>query len=105
MRKSVKYLLVLLLMIGCSDSYKLQKYGQHYQLHNDHKSLLKVVNNLQIGADSSYVRSILGTPIDFGFDFRFLLDSVGENGCAVGGVFHFDDKGKVDQKWIGEICE
>jgi hypothetical protein len=40
-----------------------------------------------------------------GFDLRYLLDSVGPNDCVVGAVFHYDDQGRIDQKWIGEICE
>lgn len=83
----------------------IYKYGQHYQNYQDHESLSKVVELLELGADSSKVRKILGEPIDMGFDYRYLLDSVGPQGCVVGAVFHIDEKGKIDQKWIDEICE
>ena len=30
-------------------------------------------------ADTSFVKNILGVPIDMGFDYRYLIDSVGPN--------------------------
>jgi len=83
----------------------IYKYGKHYQYHQDYESLAKVVEQLELRSDTSKVRQILGEPIDMGFDYRYLLDSVGPQGCVVGAVFHIDEEGKIDQKWIGEICE
>ena len=40
-----------------------------------------------------------------GFDYRYLVDSTGENGCVIGAVFHIGEEGKIDQKWVDEICE
>ena len=81
------------------------KQGQHYQKHKDYNSLNKVVELMPLEADTSYVKSVLGTPIDMGFDYRYLIDSTGVNGCVIGAVFHLNDNGKIDQKWVGEICE
>ncbi len=55
--------------------------------------------------DTSYVKAILGEPIDMGFDYKYLIDSTGPKGCAVGAVFHINENGNIDQKWIDEICE
>ena len=84
---------------------EIEMLGQHYQQHQDYESLNQVVNLIPLEADTAYVRSILGVPIDMGFDFRYLIDSVGANNCVIGAVFHIDENGKIDQKWIDEICE
>jgi hypothetical protein len=84
---------------------EIERFGQHYQKHNDYKSLSKVVELMKLEVDTTYVKSILGQPIDMGFDYRYLIDSTGPNGCVVGAVFHIGDGGKIDQKWIDEICE
>lgn len=94
-----------LILLGCTGPETLMDTGKHYQQHQDYRSLQKVVDELELGTDTSEVRKILGTPIDMGFDFRYLLDSVGPNGCVIGAVFHIDDAGKIDQKWLDEICE
>ena len=60
---------------------------------------------LQTETDTAMIRKILGDPIDMGFDFRYLTEKTGENGCVIGAVFHIDATGKVDDRWIGEICE
>jgi hypothetical protein len=83
----------------------IKKFGQHYQKNKDYLNLKKVVDLMPLGTDRSEVKRILGDPIDMGFDFRYLLDSTGPNGCKVGAVFHINNKGKIDQKWIYEICE
>ncbi|GAB5555337.1 MAG: hypothetical protein Sapg2KO_49280 [Saprospiraceae bacterium] len=80
-------------------------HGKNYQRDKDYASLAKVVELLELGTDTSKVRQILGEPIDMGFDFRYLLDSVGPQDCVVGAVFHIDEDGKIDQKWLDEICE
>ena len=73
--------------------------------HNDYESLSKVVELIASTVDTSYVQSILGEPIDMGFDYRYLVDSIGSNNCVIGAVFHIDENGQIDQKWIDEICE
>lgn len=80
-------------------------HGKHYQSDQDYTSLAKVVELLELGTDTSTLRQILGEPIDMGFDYRYLLDSVGPQDCVVGAVFHIDENGKIDQKWLDEICE
>ena len=105
MKKLSKYLLTGILIFGCKSMSEIEKYGQHYQQHMDYESLNKVVELTQPDADTSFVKSILGEPIDMGFDYRYLLDSTGPNGCVVGAVFHINELGKIDQKWLGEICE
>lgn len=96
--------LISLLTFACPMS-PIYIYGKRYQSEQDYESLAQVVEQLELGTDTSKVRQILGEPIDMGFDFRYLLDSVGPNGCVVGAVFHIDDNGKIDQKWLDEICE
>ena len=83
----------------------MQKFGRFYQESQSYQHLQKVVDLMPPNADTSYVRQILGQPIDMGFDYRYLVDSVGPNGCVIGAVFHIDDRGQIDQQWIGEICE
>lgn len=60
---------------------------------------------MDLGVDTLFVKSILGEPISMGFDYRYLVDSVGPNGCSIGAVFHINEEGKIDQKWLDEICE
>ena len=97
-------LTALTFLLACQNS-TLEKLGQHYQQNQDYQSLNKVVNQIELGADTAYIKNILGEPIDMGFDYRYLLDSVGPNGCVIGAVFHIDETRKIDQKWIDEICE
>lgn len=94
-----------LLIASCSSQNELRRFGQHYQEKKDHLSLEKVVNLMPDDADTSLVKAILGQPIDMGFDYRYLIDSLGPNNCVIGAVFHIDDQGRIDDKWIGEICE
>ncbi|MFK8007864.1 MAG: hypothetical protein AB8H03_15905 [Saprospiraceae bacterium] len=93
------------MITSCQEISELETLGQHYQEHNDYKSLQNIVNKMELNADTLFVKSILGKPIDMGFDYRYLIDSVGENGCVIGAVFHINEFGKIDQKWIDEICE
>lgn len=95
----------LIIGVGCSETSELITYGKHYQKKQDYPSLQKVVELIELGADTSLVRDVLGEPIDMGFDYRYTVDSVGPNGCVIGAVFHIDEMGKIDQKWIDEICE
>jgi hypothetical protein len=101
----LKATILILFISSCQSTSELEGLGQHYQNHQDYKSLEKVVELIELDIDTSLVRSILGEPIDMGFDYRYLIDSVGENGCVIGAVFHIDEFGKIDQKWIDEICE
>ena len=106
MKKSFTFLFVILLIIGgCSSAKKLQKFGKRYQKHQDYESLARVVELIELDSDTAYVKKILGEPIDMGFDYRYLVDSIGEKGCVIGAVFHINEYGKIDQKWIDEICE
>ncbi len=97
--------LMLLFFVGCSQETEIEKHGKHFQKHNDYKSLSKVVELIKIDDDTSYVKKILGEPIDMGFDYRYVIDSTGVKGCVIGAVFHINELGKIDQKWIDEICE
>jgi hypothetical protein len=105
MNNFLKSAILLLMISSCQRMSELESLGQHYQEHNDHNSLQKVVNLMALDPDTLFVKSILGEPIDMGFDYRYLIDSVGENGCVIGAVFHINEFGKIDQKWIDEICE
>ncbi len=80
-------------------------HGQHYQRFTDGASLAAALAAIPLGSPKAKVAKLLGEPIDMGFDYRYLLDSLGEKGCVVGAVFHINDQGLVDDKWIGEICE
>lgn len=95
--------LIALTLISCQT--EIEKYGQQYQEQGDFKNLQKVMNLLDNDLDTAYIKKILGEPIDMGFDYRYLTEKSGENGCVIGAVFHIDEAGKIDDKWIGEICE
>ena len=105
MEKILKAIILILFISSCQSTSDLEKLGQHYQNHNDFKSLEKVVELIELYSDTLFVKSILGDPFDMGFDYRYLIDSVGEKGCVIGAVFHINEHGKIDQKWIDEICE
>lgn len=98
-------LLVVALVIFTSCQTDLQKLGQQYQKKGDFQSLEKVMALLQTETDTATIRKILGEPIDMGFDFRYLTEKTGENDCVIGAVFHIDEFGKIDDRWVGEICE
>lgn len=100
-----KYILWLIIMVLVSCQSELSKYGQQYQQNGQLESLEKAVALLQTEADTAIIRKVLGEPIDMGFDFRYLTEKTGENGCVIGAVFHINEYGKVDDRWIGEICE
>lgn len=46
--------------------------------------------------DIIQVKVILGEFIDMGFDYCYLIDFVGLNGCVIGVVFYIDEVGKID---------
>lgn len=103
-RITISLFTISLLTFACPMS-PIYIHGKNYQQDQDYASLAKVLEQLELGTDTSIVRQILGEPIDMGFDYRYLLDSVGPKGCVVGAVFHIDERGKIDQKWLDEICE
>ena len=106
MKKSHCFFVFLyLLAIGCQPASEISQYAQHYQKHRDYASLSKVVELMPLDSDTTYVKSVLGEGIDMGFDYRYLTDSTGVKGCVIGAVFHINSEGKIDQKWIDEICE
>lgn len=109
MKKNIFYPILLIagifFLTTCATETKILSWGTHYQAHQDIESLKRVVRAMPRVVDTAYVRRVLGEPIDFGFDYRYLVDSTGPNGCVVGAVFHINDAGKIDQRWIGEICE
>jgi len=106
MKKSNWFLgFLFLLLFQCKSLSDLETYGRAYQQKQDYESLRQVVDLFELGVDTTQVKAILGEPIDMGFDYRYLIDSVGPNGCVIGAVFHIDEAGKIDQKWIDEICE
>lgn len=105
--KSTKlfWLFLLISFWHCSSGSALHTYGQAFQKQRNYNSLKLVVDLMELGVDTAQVKAILGEPIDMGFDYRYVIDSVGPNGCVIGAVFHINSTGKIDQKWIDEICE
>jgi len=98
-------IIALCAAIGCTHEKTMQDHGLAYQQHGSIRSLRKVVALLPPLSDTSFVRELLGAPIDMGFDYRYLVDSKTKNGCPVGAVFHINGQGKIDQQWVGKICE
>ena len=84
---------------------ELEEYAAHFRKYGDAHSLRKVIELLDEDVDTARVRQLLGEPIATSFDYRYTVDSTGANGCTVGGVFHIDENGQIDNKWLGEICE
>ena len=105
MIKNIKYLCFFALAASCTSKTEIVKYGQHYQKYNDYKSLSEAVKLMPADITTKGVKRILGEPIDNGFDYRYLIDSTGVNNCPVGAVFNIDQKGKITNRWIDEICE
>jgi len=105
MIKKIKYFFIFALVASCTPKSELLEYGQHYQKFNDFKSLTEAVRLMPEDITTSQVREILGEPIDNGFDYRYLVDSTGDNNCRVGAVFNIDENGKITHRWIDEICE
>lgn len=103
MRKFFLILSFVLLIGACGNEAK--KLGNHFQEYRDLESLKKATEMIAVGSDTSYVKKILGTPVNFGFDFRYFSDSVGKNGYNIGAVFGINEQGKVSWKDILEICE
>ncbi len=105
MKKQIKYVFVLVLFSGCATKEEAKKYGLEYQNQKDYKSLAKAVELMPLDITTLQVKNILGEPIDNGFDYRYLTDSISPNKCPVGAVFNIDNKGKITHRWVDEICE
>ena len=105
MKKHINCLFLLALFSGCAPKEDVVKYGQHYKKHQDFKSLVKAVELMPTAITTSQVKKILGEPIDNGFDYRYLTDSISPNKCPVGAVFNIDVQGKIIHRWVDEICE
>ena len=105
MKKQIKYVFVLALFTSCAPKEAVFVYGKHYQKHNDFKSLVKAVELMPSAITTKQVKAILGDPIDNGFDYRYLTDSISPNKCAVGAVFNIDNQGIITHRWVDEICE
>ena len=105
MEKYIKYIFVLVLFSGFASKEDAKKYGKQYQKHKDYKSLAKAVELMPTAITTVQVKNILGEPIDNGFDYRYLTDSISPNKCPVGAVFNIDNKGKITHRWVDEICE
>ncbi|MCR9286449.1 MAG: hypothetical protein NXI23_03560 [Bacteroidetes bacterium] len=103
--RSICFLLFAFMFSACQQQTEIEKLGKHYQQNKDYQSLNRVVELMELNVDTSYVKDILGEPIDMGFDYRYLIDSTGQKGCVIGAVFHINGEGKIDQKWVDEICE
>lgn len=105
MKKIIILFILLGFFYGCKQSSKLEQYGLHYQKYKDYKSLESAMYLFPKVVETGQVKKILGEPIDNGFDYRYLVDSLGENNCPVGAVFNIDAKGSITNRWLGEICE
>lgn len=105
MLQTLKYIFLFALIYSCTPKSEMEKYGRHYQKHNDYKSLVEAVKLMPANITPNEVKGILGEPIDNGFDYRYLVDSIGVNNCTIGAVFNIDQEGKITNKWIDEICE
>ena len=96
---------MLALFISCAPTTEIVKHGRHYQKHKDYNSLSKAVALMPMDITTQQVKKILGKPIDNGFDYRYLVDSIGENKCTIGSVFSINSAGKITNRWVDEICE
>lgn len=105
MDKLPQVLLLLLFLFACNSTQPLQQQARKFQQSKDYQQLQQLMALLPEKMDTSYVKKLLGEPIDMGFDYRYLTDSVSPKGCAVGAVFHIDEYGQIDQRWLDEICE
>ena len=103
--QTFKYQIIIALLSIYTQKDDLRQFGQHYQKHQDYKSLQKVVELLPEHIDTTKVKEILGEPNSLGFEYRYTVDSTGIQGCVVGAVLQIDIKGQIRNKWTGEICE
>ena len=105
MKNYIKYLFILVLFSSCTSRLEIVNCGQHYRKYNDFKSLSRTIELMPKTITTRHVKRLLGKPINNGFDYRYLVDSIGVNKCTVGAVFNIDKQGKITDRWIDEICE
>jgi len=105
MTKHIKQLFFLILLSSCAPKEAVFVYGKQYQKNKDYKSLAKAVDLMSKDITTRQVKKILGEPIDNGFDYRYLTDSISPNKCLVGAVFNIDNNVKITHRWVDEICE
>ena len=105
MKKHIIFLFIIALLSSCSSRLEIVNCGKHYRKHKDFKSLSRTVELMPKTITTIYVKRLLGKPIDNGFDYRYLVDSIGVNNCTVGAVFYIDNQGKITNRWVDEICE
>ena len=104
MKKLLSIVFVLFFCLSCAS--KIKKIANQFNEKNDYSSLQQFVELLPLESDTTILVDLLGMPtVKTSFDYRYIIDSVSDNRCPIGGVFHFNNKGKIDQKWVGEICE
>ncbi|MDG1279293.1 MAG: hypothetical protein P8O16_18585 [Algoriphagus sp.] len=98
-------ILILIILDSCAANSELYLSGKHYQKKHDYQSLKKVLDLMPKYIETKQVKRILGRPIDNGFDYRYLSDSISSNQCPVGLVFNINNDGKITHRWLDEICE
>jgi len=103
--KNIRVLLLLCLILACNNQHNIQQLGKDYQHNNTYANLKKVVDKMPLQVDTTYIKNILGEPINMGFDYRYTTDSIGPDSCTIGAVFHIDEKGKIDNVMLDQICE
>lgn len=96
-------LILSILFVGAVLS-PVGKYGKHYRRHHDFESLQQAVDLIEPGTDTTAVKALLGPPVDMGFEYRYLTDSVDENNCPVGAAFRFTD-GRLTDRFVVPFCE
>lgn len=105
MDKLLLALLLILCIIACNSTQPLQQHVRKFKQSKDYQHLQQLMALLPEKMDTSYMKKLLGEPIDMGFDYRYLTDSISPKGCAVGAVFHINEYGQIDDRWLDEICE
>ena len=105
MKRIAMSVIIGMALINCTPTTDVKKIGEEYQRNHSYGSLKKAVDLIVLPCDTALVKSILGEPIDMGFDYRYTTDSVGADSCTVGAVFHIDEKGKIDNVMLDQICE
>jgi len=89
-------------LFGCHPKYNP---SDHYKKHQDISSLKAAFKLIPDLADTLILKSTLGEPVNFGFDYRYYSDSIGPKGCPIAAVFWINDKGQVTNRAIFEVCE
>lgn len=102
--RTIWIMALLLGLVACQETDPLQQLGQAFQERQDYGSLKAVLDAMPAEPDTALIKQLLGEPIDMGFDYRYLIDSLGPDSCVIGAVFHLEE-GRSDNRWIGQICE